>query len=200
MCSSDLCNGEIYGFERIRRELREKGYSFQSGSDCEVLLPLYREYGTEMFRMLDAEFALILYDGDTGRYIAARDPIGIRPLYYGYDLSGAIVFASEAKNLVEICDRIMPFPPGHYYKDGKFVCYRDIAAVKEVCRDDLETVCGTIREKLIAGIQKRLVSDAKVGFLLSGGLDSSLVCAVAQKYFDKPIRTLDVYKRQAFSR
>ena len=187
-----VCNGEIYGFERIRRELREKGYSFQSGSDCEVLLPLYREYGTEMFRMLDAEFALILYDGDTGRYIAARDPIGIRPLYYGYDLSGAIVFASEAKNLVEICDRIMPFPPGHYYKDGKFVCYRDIAAVKEVCRDDLETVCGTIREKLIAGIQKRLVSDAKVGFLLSGGLDSSLVCAVAQKYFDKPIRTFAI--------
>ncbi len=187
-----VCNGEIYGFERIRRELREKGYSFQSGSDCEILLPLYREYGTEMFRMLDAEFALILYDGDTGRYIAARDPIGIRPLYYGYDLSGAIVFASEAKNLVKICDRIMPFPPGHYYKDGKFVCYRDIAAVKEVCRDDLETVCGTIREKLIAGIQKRLVSDAKVGFLLSGGLDSSLVCAVAQKYFDKPIRTFAI--------
>ena len=70
----------------------------------------------------------------------------------------------------------MPFPPGHYYKDGKFVCYRDITAVREVCRDDLETVCGTIREKLIAGIRKRLVSDAKVGFLLSGGLDSSLVC------------------------
>lgn len=187
-----VCNGEIYGFEPMKQALQEKGYAFQSGSDCEILLPLYQEYGTDMFRMLDAEFALILYDGRTGSYLAARDPIGIRPLYYGYDPAGAIVFASEPKNLVEICDRIMPFPPGHYYKDGKFVCYRDITAVREVCRDDLETVCGTIREKLIAGIRKRLVSDAKVGFLLSGGLDSSLVCAVAQKYADKPIRTFAI--------
>ena len=187
-----VCNGEIYGFEPMKQALQEKGYAFQSGSDCEILLPLYQEYGTDMFRMLDAEFALILYDGRTGSYLAARGPIGIRPLYYGYDPAGAIVFASEPKNLVEICDRIMPFPPGHYYKDGKFVCYRDITAVREVCRDDLETVCGTIREKLITGIRKRLVSDAKVGFLLSGGLDSSLVCAVAQKYADKPIRTFAI--------
>ena len=75
-----VCNGEIYGFERIRAALQEKGYTFKSGSDCEILLPLYKEYGVEMFRMLDAEFALILYDGDTESYIAARDPIGIRPL------------------------------------------------------------------------------------------------------------------------
>ena len=169
-----VCNGEIYGFERIRAALQEKGYTFESGSDCEILLPLYKEYGVEMFRMLDAEFALILYDGDTESYIAARDPIGIRPLYYGYDAAGAIVFASEPKNLVGLCGKIMPFPPGHYYKDGKFVCYRDITAVRKVCRDDIETVCTSIREKLIAGIRKRLVSDAKVGFLLSGGLDSSL--------------------------
>ena len=187
-----VCNGEIYGFEQIRKELQTKGYSFQSGSDCEILLPLYQEYGVEMFRMLDAEFALILYDGDTKSYIAARDPIGIRPLYYGYDPSGAIVFASEPKNLMGLCGKIMPFPPGHYYKDGKFVCYRDITSVKEVCRDDLDTVCAAIREKLIAGIQKRLVSDAKVGFLLSGGLDSSLVCAVAQKCSDQPIRTFAI--------
>ena len=187
-----VCNGEIYGFERLREALQAKGYSFRSGSDCEILLPLYKEYGVEMFRMLDAEFALILYDGDTASYIAARDPIGIRPLYYGYDSSGAILFASEPKNLVGLCGRIMPFPPGHYYKDGKFVCYRDITAVKEVCRDDIETVCATIREKLIAGIRKRLVSDAKVGFLLSGGLDSSLVCAVAQRCSDQPIRTFAI--------
>ena len=187
-----VCNGEIYEFEQIRKELQTKGYSFQSGSDCEILLPLYQEYGVEMFRMLDAEFALILYDGDTKSYIAARDPIGIRPLYYGYDPSGAIVFASEPKNLMGLCGKIMPFPPGHYYKDGKFVCYRDITSVKEVCRDDLDTVCAAIREKLIAGIQKRLVSDAKVGFLLSGGLDSSLVCAVAQKCSDQPIRTFAI--------
>ena len=187
-----VCNGEIYGFERMKQALQEKGYAFQSGSDCEILLPLYREYGVEMFRMLDAEFALILYDGETGGFIAARDPIGIRPLYYGYDPSGAIIFASEPKNLVGLCGNIMPFPPGHYYKDGTFVCYRDITAVRSVCRDDLETVCASIREKLIAGIRKRLVSDAKVGFLLSGGLDSSLVCAVAQKYADKPIRTFAI--------
>lgn len=190
-----VCNGEIYGFERIRQILRGKGYSFQSQSDCEILLPLYREYGTAMFRMLDAEFALILYDAEEESYIAARDPIGIRPLYYGYDASGAIVFASEPKNLVDICGRILPFPPGHYYQNGKFVCYRDITEVGHIIQDDLETVCGAIREKLVAGIQKRLVADAKVGFLLSGGLDSSLVCAVAQKYSDKPIRTFAIGMR-----
>ena len=79
-----VCNGEIYGFEKIKKELSAK-YTFQSDSDCEILLPLYREYGTDMFSMLDAEFACILYDGDTQTYIAARDSIGIRPLYYGYD-------------------------------------------------------------------------------------------------------------------
>lgn len=187
-----ICNGEIYGFERIKQLLQEKGYSFKSGSDCEILLPLYKEYGTGMFRMLDAEFALILFDGRENKFIAARDPIGIRPLYYGYDTSGSIVFASEAKNLVGICDKITPFPPGHYYENGKFICYRDISAVQKVCHDDLETVCRHIREKLITGIRKRLISDAKVGFLLSGGLDSSLVCAVAQKYSDKPIRTFAI--------
>ena len=187
-----VCNGEIYGFERIKQILQKKGYSFQSGSDCEILLPLYMEYGTAMFRMLDAEFALILFDGRENKFIAARDPIGIRPLYYGYDASGAIVFASEAKNLVGICDKIMPFPPGHYYEDGRLICYRDISSVAEVCHEDLETVCGHIREKLVAGIRKRLIADAKVGFLLSGGLDSSLVCAVAQKYSDKPIRTFAI--------
>ena len=187
-----VCNGEIYGFEQLRQCLRTKGYTFQSDSDCEILLPLYREYGDAMFRMLDAEYALILYDAQTQQFIAARDPIGIRPLYYGYDESGAIVFASEAKNLVGICKKIMPFPPGHYYKDGTFTCYRDIAAVDAVSHDDLETVCKTIREKLIAGIEKRLVADAKVGFLLSGGLDSSLVCAVAQKCSHKPIRTFAI--------
>ena len=187
-----VCNGEIYGFEKLKQELQEKGYSFRSESDCEVLLPLYREHGTDMFRMLDAEFALILYDGVKGTFVAARDPIGIRPLYYGYDKDGAAVFASEPKNLTGICDRIMPFPPGYYYEDGAFICYRDITAVKQVYHDDLETVCGQIHEKLVAGIKKRLVADAKVGFLLSGGLDSSLVCAVAQRCSDKPIRTFAI--------
>ena len=146
----------------------------------------------KMFELLDAEFALILYDGETKEYIAARDPIGIRPLYYGYDSKGVIVFASEAKNLVNICPTIMPFPPGHYYKDGKFICYRDISKSDVVCYDDLEVVCAQIRKKLCAGVEKRLISDAKVGFLLSGGLDSSLVCAIAQKKLAQPIRTFAI--------
>ena len=190
-----VCNGEIYGFEALKAALASK-YTFTSGSDCEVLLPMYREYGTAMFGMLDAEFACILYDGKTNSYIAARDPVGIRPLYYGYDDNGVIVFASEPKNLVGLCTEILPFPPGHYYQDGRFVCYNDIARVDEVCFDDLDTICANIREKLIAGVEKRLVSDAKVGFLLSGGLDSSLVCAIAARKSREPIRTFAVGMRE----
>ena len=187
-----VCNGEIYGFEKLKEELIGRGYAFRSGSDCEILLPLYREYGADMFAMLDAEFACILYDAGTGEFIAARDPIGIRPLYYGYDKQGTVMFASEPKNLLGLTDKVDPFPPGHYYRGGKFVCYRDIARVDRVCRDDLDTVCANIREKLAAGVEKRLVSDAKVGFLLSGGLDSSLVCAIAAKKSEKPIKTFAI--------
>ncbi len=186
-----VCNGEIYGFERIKQRLSEK-YTFKSHSDCEILLPMYQEYGVKMFEMLDAEFALILYDGEKGEYIAARDPIGIRPLYYGYDKTGTILFASEPKNLVGLAEKIMPFPPGHYYKNGAFICYRDIAHVETVVHDDLDTVCENIREKLVAGVEKRLVADAKVGFLLSGGLDSSLVCAIAAKKSSVPIKTFAI--------
>lgn len=187
-----VCNGEIYGFERQKKILEQKGYSFKSDSDCEILLPMYREYGTDMFAMLDAEFACIIYDGKTGEFIAARDPIGIRPLYYGNDKTGVLLFASEAKNLIGLTDKIMPFAPGHYYKDGEFVCYCDIARVDTVCRDDLEKACLHIREKLVDGVEKRLVADAKVGFLLSGGLDSSLVCAIAAKKSQEPIKTFAI--------
>lgn len=187
-----VCNGELYGFQAQREALRAKGYAFQSGSDCEILLPMYREYGVEMFAKLDAEFACVIYDGETGEFIAARDPIGIRPLYYGYDSAGAIVFASEPKNLVGLVSKIAPFPPGHYYKDGKFVRYRDIAGVDEVCHDDLDAIYRNIHDKLVAGVEKRLVADAKVGFLLSGGLDSSLVCAIAARKSKTPIRTFAI--------
>ncbi|MBR4362884.1 MAG: asparagine synthase B [Ruminococcus sp.] len=186
-----VCNGEIYGFRKMRDELIEKGYSFRSDSDCEILLPLYKEYGTDMFAKLDAEFACIIYDSISRGFIAARDPIGIRPLYYGFD-GDTIVFASEAKDLVKICRKIMPFPPGHYYKDGSFHCYCDITAVENVIHDDIDTVCANIHDKLVAGVKKRLDADAKVGFLLSGGLDSSLVCAIAQREADKPIRTFAI--------
>lgn len=187
-----VCNGEIYGFRKLKRELEAKGYEFKSDSDCELILPMYEQYGTDMFKMLDAEFAMIIYDGSKRTYIAARDPIGIRPLYYGYSKKGEIIFASEAKNLVNLTNKIMPFPPGHYYKDGEFVCYRDMARVEKVCHDDIETACKNIREKLVRGIEKRLDADAPVGFLLSGGLDSSLVCAVAARLSKKPIKTFAI--------
>ena len=187
-----VCNGELYGFEQECERLKAKGYTFKSDSDCEILLPMYFEYGVDLFAKLDAEFACVLYDGRSGEYIAARDPFGIRPLYYGYDAAGTIVFASEAKNLVGLCEKVRPFPPGHYYKGGQFIRYRDISKADGVCRDDLGTACRHIREKLIAGVEKRLIADAKVGFLLSGGLDSSLVCAIAAKKSDKPIRTFAI--------
>ena len=187
-----VCNGEIYGFRPLKRQLEEKGYVFASDSDCEILLPLYREYGTEMFSMLDAEFALVLYDGEQGKYIAARDPVGIRPLYYGYTEHGAITFASEPKNLTGLVKEIFPFPPGHYYEDGSFICYSDIAAVSSYHKESLDEVCRGIRERLIAGVEKRLDSDAPLGFLLSGGLDSSLVCAIGAKALKKPIRTFAI--------
>lgn len=189
--NSVVCNGELYGFRAVKK-LLEKKYTFQSDSDCELLLPMYEEYGLDMFRMLDAEFALILFDGKNKKYIAARDPVGIRPLFYGYTASGTILFASEAKNLIGLTERVLPFPPGHYYIDGKFVCYCDIAEPESVCEDDTETVCKKIHDKLICGIEKRLDADAPLGFLLSGGLDSSLVCSVAAKILGKPIRTFAI--------
>ena len=238
-----VCNGELYGFRKMREALKKRGYSFKSDSDCEILLPMYREFGTEMFRLLDAEFALVLYDGQSQKYIAARDPVGIRPLYYGQDESGAWVFSSEPKSLVGVCDRIMPFPPGHYavidaagtkethgaeetgshtgtkqhradrtadakksHADAKRhstadTCaeqhmelheYRRIWKAERVCTDDLQTIAVQIREKLLAGIEKRLDADAPVGFLLSGGLDSSLVCGAAAKLLDKPLQTFSI--------
>lgn len=187
-----VCNGEIYGFEKVKKELIEKGYEFVSDSDCETILPMYEVYGTDMFRMLDAEFAMIIYDAETQKYIAARDPIGIRPLYYGYDEKDVIVFASEAKNLVGLVKEVFPFPPGHYYIDGEFICYNNISKPESFHHDDLETVCKNIHDKLIAGVEKRLVADAKVGFLLSGGLDSSLVCAIAAAKSEKPIKTFAI--------
>lgn len=186
-----VCNGEVYGFRKLKKEL-EKEYTFVSDSDCEILLPMYEKYGYDMFKMLDAEYACIIYDGQKGQLVAARDPIGIRPLFYGYVTEGEIVFASEAKNLVGLVDKIMPFPPGYYYADGKFTCYRDMTEVSKVSEDDLETVCSKIHDKLVAGVEKRLDADAPLGFLLSGGLDSSLVCAISAKILKKPIRTFAI--------
>lgn len=187
-----VCNGEIYGFRPMKEELMKQGFDFQGESDCEILLPLYQKMGVDMFKELDGEFALILFDGDTKEFIAARDPIGIRPLFYGYDDHQHIVFASEAKNLVGICDKIVPFPPGHYYQNGEFVCYRDMSLVENYHHDDFNTIYTNIHDLLVKGIEKRLDADAPLGFLLSGGLDSSLVCAVSSRLLKKPIRTFAI--------
>ena len=187
-----VCNGELYGFRPVKKRLLSEGFSFASDSDCEIILPLYREKGLRMFEELDAEFAMILYDGEKDSFIAARDPIGIRPLFYGYDREGSIVFASEAKNLVGLCREIRPFPPGHYWADGKFTRYADVTSVSGYTGSSPEEVCPVIREKLIAGIEKRLDADAPLGFLLSGGLDSSLVCAVSAKLLGRHIRTFAI--------
>ncbi len=187
-----ICNGELYGFGHLKKYLESLGYSFKSESDCEILLPLYEKLGTKMFSILDAEFACVIYDGEKNKFIAARDPIGIRPLYYGYDSEGYILFASEPKNLTKVCERIQPFPPGHYYEDGEFICYRDMTRVKEFHDDSLEVITENIHDKLFEGIRKRLDADAPVGFLLSGGLDSSLVCGVAASLSDKPIETFAI--------
>ena len=183
------CNGEIYGFRPLKEELVKKGYSFISDSDCEILPALYREYGTDMFCMLDAEFALILYDRKEDSYIAARDPIGIRPLYYGIREDGTYVFASEPKNLTSLVKRIMPFPPGYYFKDGVFSKYREMAKPVSFHNEDLPELSVNIHDLLYKGVKKRLDSDTPVGFLLSGGLDSSLVCGIAASLSGKPLET-----------
>ena len=186
-----VCNGELYLFRPLKAELA-KEYDFISNSDCEIILPLYRKYGLDMFSMLDAEFAMIIYDSRKQQFIAARDPIGIRPLFYGYLADNSIVFASEAKNLVGLCGKIEPFPPGCYYADGKFTRYADLTDVEQYVDDDLEEICRNIREKLILGIDKRLDADAPLGFLLSGGLDSSLVCAISARVLGKHVRTFAI--------
>ena len=187
-----VCNGEIYGFRPLKEYLSSIGYRFESESDCEILLPLYDRLGVSMFAFLDAEFACIIYDAAEDTFIAARDPIGIRPLYYGYDAAGTLVFASEPKMLTGTCETIMPFPPGHYYKNGEFVCYHDPSRVDKYSSDGMDEIAKNIHDLLLKGIEKRLDADAPLGFLLSGGLDSSLVCGAAAKLLDRPLETFSI--------
>ncbi len=188
-----LCNGEIYNYKKLKQKYIST-FPFASGSDCEVLLPLYRQYGiTHLSSQLDAEFACVIWDGEKKKLLAARDPIGIRPLFFGYThYDGSIAFASEAKVLHEICHTVKPFPPGHYYDGKDFVSYMQISKPKNLPKDDLEKYLEKIRETLIAGVDKRLVADVPLGFLLSGGLDSSLVCGIAKKILEKKFDTFSV--------
>jgi asparagine synthase (glutamine-hydrolysing) len=187
-----VANGEVYNYRALQEEY-SNSYQFQSDSDCEVIIPMFMEMGMlETARRLDAEFVCVIYDSDQDKYFAARDPVGIRPMFYGYASDSSIMFASEMKALSDICEVVKPFPPGHIFDGSKFVSYRDISAVTRYTDDDTEEVLLKINELLTKGVEKRLHADVPVGFLCSGGLDSSIVCAIAARMLDKPIRTFAV--------
>ena len=181
-------NGEIYNHRELRVEL-ERDYAFQTHSDCEVILPLYRAGGdaaaiNTWLNRLAGMFAFVLWDAANGSWLIARDPIGIIPLYYGHDAHGNLHVASEMKALVGICRSVQEFPPGHFWRstDAEPVRYyaprwRDYAAVAGA-----ESDRGTLRQAFETAVRSHMMSDVPYGVLLSGGLDSSLVAAIAKKY------------------
>lgn len=185
-----MCNGEIYNELYLKEVFSE--YPYTSHSDCEVLLPLYLEYGSKMGPYLDAECAFVIYDKELDIVVAGRDPIGIRPLFYGYlKSSGKIAFASEMKALIHICDDIKPFPIGTIYYDGEWIRYYDVKEVEYQITDE-KLALSKIKHKLMEAVKKRMMSDVPIGYLLSGGLDSSLVSAIAARYTKKPIVTFAI--------
>lgn len=186
-----VCNGEIYNHRQLRTDYQSR-YDFQSDSDCEVILPIFEEYGIEkLCHVLDGEFAFVI-ERD-GKFFAARDPLGIRPLFMGKSkFDKSLCFASEMKALVELCDEIEAFPPGHFFDGEKIQTFFDVREIDHRAKEALEEVYEGIHDHLVEAVRKRLDSDVPVGFLLSGGLDSSLVCAIAAKLSDKPITTFAV--------
>ena len=185
-------NGEIYNHQDIRKQY-EGSYSFQTQSDCEVILALYKDKGVDFVDDLNGIFGFAIYDVENDEYFIARDHMGIIPLYIGWDQNGTFYVASELKALEGTCSKIELFPPGHYMssKDGKFVQWykrdwREYAAVKEN-----ETSIATIKEALEAAVHRQLMSDVPYGVLLSGGLDSSVVSAIAKKYAQKRVESGD---------
>lgn len=187
-----VCNGEIYNYQLLKTKCDD--HTFISSSDCEVLLPLYEQWGLKkMVESLDAEYALVIWDDKLGKLLAARDPMGIRPLFFGKTKDGGMAFSSEVKGLLDYCEEILPFPPGHYFDGEQFHSYLDLGHVEEFHNLSTSEILKGINTRLVSGIEKRLQSDADVGFLLSGGLDSSLVCAIAQGLDPKkPIRTFSI--------
>lgn len=176
-------NGEIYNHREIRKEYAGK-YDFQTGSDCEVILALYQEYGIHFLEKLNGIFAFVLYDSEKDEFLIARDPIGVIPLYIGYDSDGKVYCASELKALEGFCERYEPFLPGHCYycKDGKMTRWyvRDWTQYEAVA--DAPASVSALREGLEKAVREQLMSDVPYGVLLSGGLDSSVISAIAKRY------------------
>ena len=183
-------NGEIYNHRDIRKQFEGK-YEFQTGSDCEVILALYREKGINFLEDLNGIFAFALYDEEKDDFLIARDPIGVIPLYIGYDSDGKVYCASELKALEGFCERYEPFLPGHYYwsKEGKMTRWytRDWMTYDAV-KDNPASV-SAIHDALEAAVKRQLMSDVPYGVLLSGGLDSSVISAIAKKYAARRIET-----------
>lgn len=185
-------NGEIYNHRQIRESLAGE-YEFMTGSDCEVILPLYRKYGVNLLEHLNGIFAFALYDIENDVYLIARDHIGVIPLYIGWDREEQFYFASELKALEGVCTTIQPFLPGHYWssKEGRMTRWyrRDWESYDNV--KDNKSDIGTLREALEAAVKRQLMSDVPYGVLLSGGLDSSIISAVAKKYASRRIESGD---------
>lgn len=181
-------NGEIYNHKDIRQQYKGK-YLFSTGSDCEVILALYRDKGIKFLEELSGIFAFALYDEETDLFLIARDPIGVIPLYIGYDSDGTVYVASELKALEGECERYEPFLPGHYYWSGNPGMKRwyrrdwmEFDAVK-----DNEASSEDIRQALRSAVKRQLMSDVPYGVLLSGGLDSSVISAIAERYSEKRV-------------
>ncbi len=176
-------NGEIYNHQDIRRRYADS-YHFQTGSDCEVILALYRDKGIDFLDELNGIFAFALYDVERDEFLIARDPIGVIPLYIGYDNDGKVYVASELKALEGNCDRYEPFLPGHYFssREGQMKRYhvREWTSYEAV-KDNAASV-QDIKEGLEAAVKRQLMSDVPYGVLLSGGLDSSVISAIANKF------------------
>ena len=183
-------NGEIYNHKDIRAQFAGK-YEFLTESDCEVILPLYREYGADFLEHLNGIFAFALYDIEHDRYIVGRDHIGIIPLYQGWDAEGRYYVASELKALEGVCTEIREFLPGTVYdsKTGKTTTWYKRDWMEYGAVKDAETSIAALKDALEAAVKRQLMSDVPYGVLLSGGLDSSVIAAITQKYAAKRIES-----------
>ena len=191
-------NGEIYNHREIRARYSGR-YEFATGSDCEVILALYRDKGIDFLEDLSGIFAFALYDEEKDEFLIARDPIGVIPLYIGYDDDGTVYIASELKALEGMCGRYEPFLPGHYYwsrEPGMKRYYKRDWFCYDAVKDAPEGA-GKLRGALESAVRRQLMSDVPYGVLLSGGLDSSIISAVAVKYSERRIE--DDLNSKAFS-